>query len=108
VKFIPRTRHVERASMSASGKMTIGFFPPSSRVTVFTATSAALRWRNGRSRCFTNEGDTSHAGIGDERVSHVVARSGDHIDTPAGKITMRSSTRARIDREVNSLGFKRR
>ena len=27
-----------------------------------------------------DEGDTSHAGIGDERVSHVVAHSGDHVD----------------------------
>ncbi len=45
VKFIPRTAAAATVSGSASGKTIIGFLPPNSSVTCFTASSAAARWR---------------------------------------------------------------
>ena len=44
LKFMPRTTPSSAASRSASGKITIGFLPPHSSVTVFTATPAARAW----------------------------------------------------------------
>ena len=92
-------------SRSASANTAIGFFPPSSRETVFTALLAALAWiRNPvatlpmnamrrTSGCLTRASPTSPPSPG--RI----------WTTPGGKIRCRSSAMANAVSDVCSDGF---
>ena len=106
MKFIPRIAPSTARSRSASGKTTIGFFPPSSSVTVFTLAAAALAWMRrpvaalpmkairGMPGCLTSASPTS-------------APSPVRIcTTPGGNSRCRSSPIASADSGVNSDGLR--
>ena len=102
---MPRIAPSTARSRSASGKTTIGFFPPSSRVTVFTPAAAALAWMRrpvaalpmkailGMPGCLTSASPTS------------APRPVRTWTTPGGNSRCRSSAIASADSEVNSDGL---
>jgi hypothetical protein len=104
VKFIAETAASATCSTDASGKTTNGFFPPSSRETVLTATSAAERWIAIPVR--TDPTNESRLTCGLRTRASPTSRSPvTMLSSPRGSTSCAISAKRAVDSEHSSDGF---